>query len=112
PVLADAFQTVVGLSDHTPGIGVAVAAVALGAAVIEKHVTLDRMDGGVDSAFSLEPAELAALATETRRAWSALGTPQIGADPSEQEGLRFRRSLYVVADVRAGDPVTVENVRS
>lgn len=112
PVLAEAFDTVVGLSDHTPGIGLAVAAVALGAAVIEKHVTVDRAAGGVDAAFSLEPSELGQLVTEARRAWAALGAPRIGPDPSEREGLRFRRSLYVVADVRAGDPVTVDNVRS
>ncbi|HEX8626777.1 MAG TPA: pseudaminic acid synthase [Catenuloplanes sp.] len=112
PVLAATFDTVVGLSDHTPGIGAAVAAVALGAAVIEKHVTLDRADGGVDAEFSLEPAELATLVTESRRARAALGVARIGADDSEAEGLRFRRSLYVVADVRAGDRVTVDNVRS
>jgi len=112
PVLAEAFGVPVGLSDHTLGIGAAVAAVALGACLVEKHVTLARADGGVDSAFSLEPAELAALAAETERAWQALGTPRIGPSESEREGLRFRRSLYVVADVRAGDPVTPANVRS
>jgi pseudaminic acid synthase len=112
PVLAEAFDTVVGLSDHTMGIGVAVASVALGAQVIEKHVTLSRSDGGVDSAFSLEPAELTALVLESERAWQALGTSRIGPSDAEREGLRFRRSLYVTADVRAGDPVTPANVRS
>jgi N-acetylneuraminate synthase len=111
-VLADAFDVVPGLSDHTMGIGVPVAAVALGACAIEKHVTLARADGGVDSDFSLEPAELAALVTETERAWQALGAPRIGPRESEREVLRLRRSLYVVADVSEGDEVTTENVRS
>ena len=106
PLLADAFDVVPGLSDHTMGIGVPVAAVALGACAIEKHVTLSRADGGVDSDFSLEPAELAALVTETERAWQALGTPRIGPRESEREVRRLRRSLYVVADVAAGDEVT------
>ncbi|GIF15247.1 pseudaminic acid synthase [Actinoplanes teichomyceticus] len=112
PVLAEALRLPIGLSDHTLGIGVPVAAVALGAVLIEKHVTLSRTDGGVDSAFSLEPSELAALVTESERAWQALGTTAIGPTEAERESLRFRRSLYVVADVRAGDPVTEENVRS
>lgn len=112
PLLAELFDVVVGYSDHTPGIGVSVAAVALGAGVIEKHVTLDRADGGVDSAFSLEPAELAALVEETGRAWQSLGTARIGPRAAESEGLRFRRSLFVIEDVRAGEPVTERNVRS
>ena len=112
PVLAEAFQVPVGLSDHTLGIGVPIASVAFGACVIEKHVTLDRADGGVDSAFSLEPAELAALVVESERAWAALGAPRIGPTEAEKESLRFRRSLYVVSDVRAGDRVTEDNVRS
>jgi pseudaminic acid synthase len=112
PVLAEAFDTAVGLSDHTMGIGVAIASVALGGQVIEKHVTLSRGDGGVDSAFSLEPAELAALVVESERAWQALGTTRIGPSEAEREGLRFRRSLYVTEDVRAGDSVTASNVRS
>jgi pseudaminic acid synthase len=112
PLLADTFDVVPGLSDHTMGIGVPVAAVALGACAIEKHVTLSRADGGVDSDFSLEPAELAALVTETERAWQALGSPRIGPRESELEVLRVRRSLYVVADVTEGDAVTIENVRS
>lgn len=112
PVLAETFRAPIGLSDHTLGIGVPVASVAFGACLIEKHVTLDRGDGGVDSAFSLEPAELAALVVESERAWQALGTTAIGPTEAEQEGLRFRRSLYVVTDVRAGEPVTEQNVRS
>ena len=112
PVLADAVDAHVGLSDHTLGIGAAVAAVALGATAVEKHVTLSRADGGVDSAFSLEPAELAALRTETETAWRALGRVRFGPSDAEAEGLRFRRSLYVVADVRAGDRVTADTVRS
>ncbi|MEV6600216.1 pseudaminic acid synthase [Actinoplanes sp. NPDC051346] len=112
PVLAETFRVPIGLSDHTLGIGVPVASVAFGACLIEKHVTLDRGDGGVDSAFSLEPRELAALAVESERAWQALGTTSIGPTAAEQEGLRFRRSLYVVADVRAGDTLTEDNVRS
>ncbi|MFI5486929.1 pseudaminic acid synthase [Micromonospora echinaurantiaca] len=112
PVLADAFGAPVGLSDHTPGIGVAVASVALGACFIEKHVTLDRADGGVDADFSLDPGELAALVVESERAYAALGGTAIGPTPAEREGLRFRRSLFVVEEVRAGDPVTAANVRS
>ncbi|WP_329070238.1 pseudaminic acid synthase [Amycolatopsis sp. NBC_01480] len=112
PVLAGVTGTLIGLSDHTPGIGAPLAAVAMGAVAIEKHVTLARGDGGVDSEFSLEPAELASLVVESHRAWEALGRAVIGPRESEKEGLRFRRSLYVVADVRAGDLVTTDNVRS
>lgn len=112
PLIRDVFDVVPGLSDHTMGIGVPVAAVALGACVIEKHVTLKRADGGVDSEFSLEPAELAALVTETERAWQALGVRRIGPKDSEREVSRFRRSLWVVEDVAEGDEVTSANVRS
>jgi pseudaminic acid synthase len=112
PVLRDALDVPVGLSDHTPGIGASVAAVALGACLIEKHLTLSRNDGGVDSAFSLEPQELASLVTETRTAWHALGVPRIGPRTVEAEGLRFRRSLFVTRDVRAGETVDASNVRS
>ncbi|QGQ21119.1 pseudaminic acid synthase [Cellulomonas sp. JZ18] len=112
PALAAALDVVVGLSDHTPGIGAAIAAVALGASLVEKHVTLSRADGGVDAAFSLEPAELAALAVESERAWQALGDVVLAPTPGEDESRRLRRSLYVVTDVRAGETVTRENVRS
>jgi pseudaminic acid synthase len=112
PLLATALGVQVGLSDHTLGIGAPIAAGALGATVIEKHITLSRTGGGVDSAFSLEPAEMAALRVETEVAWRALGNGLVGPTEHEKEGLRFRRSLFVVADVRAGDPVTRANVRS
>lgn len=112
PVMGDAFGTMIGYSDHTIGIGAPIAAVSLGAVLVEKHVTLSRGGGGVDSAFSCEPEELASLVSQTKIAWQCLGVPRIGARQQEKEGLRFRRSLYVVADVRAGDPVTPENVRS
>lgn len=112
PVMADAFGVQVGLSDHTMGIGVPVASVAFGATLIEKHVTLSRDDEGVDSAFSLEPDELAAMVRETAVARLALGEARIGAKESEREGLRFRRSLYVTRDVKAGERVAPDNVRS
>ena len=112
PVLASAFDTLVGLSDHTPGIGVAVASVAFGACFLEKHMTIRRADGGVDSAFSLEPEEVAALVRESKAAWEALGSATIGTKPAERGNKPFRRSLYVSADVRAGDVVSDENVRS
>lgn len=112
-LLAEAFGVPVGLSDHTLGVGVSVAAVALGAVALEKHVTLDRADGGVDSAFSLTPAELALLRSESEAAWLAARSPRrIGPTESEQSVLRLRRSLYVVEDVQAGDEVTERNVRS
>jgi len=112
-VLREAFGVPVGLSDHTLGVGVAIAAVAMGAVCVEKHVTLDRSDGGVDSSFSLDPAELALMVreTETARLASSSG-PAFGPTESEQAVLRLRRSLYVTADVRAGDRVTEANVRS
>ena len=101
----------VGLSDHTMGIGVAVAAVALGATVVEKHFTLRRADGGVDSEFSLEPAELAALVTETERAWQALGGVQLDTQKAEEKSLQFRRSIYVVRNIARGEELTAENLR-
>ncbi len=107
-----AFEVVAGLSDHTPGTPVAVAAVALGAAIVEKHLTLDRADGGPDAAFSLEPAELAELVLGCRAAWEARGTVNYDVTPSEAGNRTLRRSLYVVADVAAGEPFTAANVRS
>lgn len=112
PHLRDLFKCQVGLSDHTLGIGAAVASVALGATVIEKHVTLSREDGGVDAAFSLEPAELAQLVRETHTAWLALGQYQIGPVEDEAGSRVFRRSLYVCADLAAGDTLTADNLRA
>jgi N-acetylneuraminate synthase len=110
--MREMFGCEIGLSDHTMGVGVAVASVALGASVIEKHFTLRRADGGVDSSFSLEPAEMSLLATEACRAWEALGSVSYGCMPAERKSLQFRRSLYVVQDVKAGSPLTRENVRA
>lgn len=102
----------IGLSDHTQGIGTAVAAVALGAVVIEKHVTLSRAEGGVDSAFSLEPQELAALVRESHQAWASLGRPDYAPTASEEASRRFRRSLYVVKAIAAGERFTAAHVRA
>jgi N-acetylneuraminate synthase len=110
--LATRFACPIGLSDHTLGIGVAVAAVALGACVIEKHVTLARADGGPDAGFSLEPHELAALVANCRDAWSALGQAGYERKPSERANAIFRRSLYAVADIAAGELLSEHNVRS
>ncbi len=112
PHLRELFGCEVGLSDHTMGVGVSVASVALGAAVIEKHFTLSRADGGVDSTFSMEPAEMAQLVLETERAWQALGQVSYGATEAEKKSIVFRRSLYVVKDLKAGDVLTKENVRA
>jgi pseudaminic acid synthase len=111
PHLRELFACEVGLSDHTMGVGVSVAAVALGASVIEKHFTLARSDGGVDSAFSLEPAELAALVRETERAWQALGQVRYGPTEAERNSLQFRRSIYVAADIAEGELFTSDNLR-
>ncbi|MGH3544475.1 MAG: N-acetylneuraminate synthase family protein, partial [Mycobacteriales bacterium] len=112
PVMAGAFDCLVGYSDHTHGIGASVAAVALGACLIEKHVTTSRDDGGVDSAFSLNRDELRSLVTETQRAWRALGAPRIGPSEKEQTVRKLRRSLYVTRDVSAGEVVSDDTVRS
>lgn len=112
PHLRDLFDLQVGLSDHTMGIGAAVAAIALGATVIEKHFTLSRADGGVDSAFSLEPDELQNLVVECERAHQALGRVSYGATKNEKKSLQFRRSLYIVKDVEAGETFDEENVRA
>jgi N-acetylneuraminate synthase len=93
------------------GVGVAVASVALGATVIEKHFTLSRAEGGVDSAFSLEPAELTALVIETERAHQALGKITYGPTAAEKASIRFRRSLYIIADIKAGEILTKDNLR-
>lgn len=112
PHLRDLFGCEVGLSDHTMGTGVAIASVALGASLIEKHFTLRRSDGGVDSAFSLEPEELHALVTESERAWRALGQVRYGPTKAEEASRKYRRSLYVVRDLLAGDTLTTENIRA
>lgn len=112
PHLRELFGCEVGLSDHTMGIGVSVASVSLGATVIEKHFTLSRADGGVDSAFSMEPAEMVQLMLETDRAWRSLGKVSYGPTEAEKKSLQYRRSLYVVKDMKAGEVFTAETVRS
>jgi N-acetylneuraminate synthase len=112
PHLRDLFQCQVGLSDHTMGIGVSVAAVTLGATVIEKHFTLSREEGGVDAAFSMEPHEMASLVIETERAWQSIGVIQYGSTKAEEASLKHRRSLYIVRDMKAGEVLTKENVRA
>lgn len=112
PHLRDAFPGCeVGLSDHTMGCGVAVASVALGASVIEKHFTLRRADGGVDAAFSLEPEEFRVLRTETERAWQGLGEVRYGGTAAEEQSRAFRRTLYVARDLRAGDVLSANCLR-
>jgi len=111
PHLRALFQCEVGLSDHTMGVGAAVAAVSLGATVIEKHFTLSRADGGVDSAFSLEPEEFQTLVAETRRAWQSLGQIAYGPDGDERKSLVFRRSIYIAEDISAGGILTRKNLR-
>ena len=112
PHLRELFDCEVGLSDHTMGVGVSVASVALGATVVEKHFTLNRADGGVDSSFSMEPAEMSQLVVETERAWHALGQVSYGATEAEKKSIVFRRSLYVVRDLKVGDVLTKDNVRA
>jgi N-acetylneuraminate synthase len=112
PHLRELFGCEVGLSDHTMGVGVSVASVALGASVIEKHFTLSRADGGIDSAFSMEPAEMAQIVLETERAWQALGHVSYGPTEAEKKSLQYRRSLYIAKDIRAGEVLTVENMRA
>ncbi|MBV8466600.1 MAG: pseudaminic acid synthase, partial [Burkholderiales bacterium] len=112
PHLRELFGCEVGLSDHTMGVGAAVAAVSLGAVVVEKHFTLRRADGGVDSTFSLEPEEMAQLVVETERAWQAMGRVSYGPTLAEKPSLAFRRSLYVVKDVKAGEVLGKDHVRA
>ena len=111
PHMRDLFGCQIGLSDHTMGIGASVAATALGATVIEKHFTLRRADGGVDSAFSMEPEEMAALVVETERAHLAMGKVQYGCVEQEKNSRRLRRSVYIVRDLQPGDILTRENLR-
>ncbi len=111
PHMQEMFECEVGLSDHTMGIGASIAAVAHGATVIEKHFTLSREDGGVDSVFSLEPDEFKALVVETGRAFQSLGSVKYGVQEQEEKSLLFRRSLYIVENVLAGEPLTIKNMR-
>ena len=111
PHMRELFNCEVGLSDHTMGVGASVAAVAHGATVIEKHFTLSRKDGGVDSAFSMEPDEMKALVIETERAWQSLGEVKYGPTEAEKGSLVFRRSLYIAEDMKKGDILTKENLR-
>lgn len=112
PDIAKRFDVLSGLSDHTIDNATAIASVALGACLIEKHVTLDRNGGGADDSFSLEPKELAQLCKDTRTAWSALGVTNYERTEAEQGNVKFRRSLYAVKDIKAGDKFTSDNVRS
>ena len=102
----------IGISDHTMGVGVAVASIALGATVIEKHFTLCRADGGVDSAFSMEPEEMASLVVEVNRAWEAVGQVAYGPTQAEKKSLAYRRSLYITKDLSAGEKLTPDNLRA
>lgn len=109
--MRDAFGCQVGLSDHTAGVGVSVASVAFKATVIEKHFVLSRDAGGVDAAFSLEPAELASLVVETKRAWQALGSVTYGGSAAEEKSKQYRRSIYVCNDIKAGEVLTREHLK-
>lgn len=111
PHMRELFDVQVGLSDHTMGTGVAVASVALGVTVIEKHFTLSRADGGVDAAFSMEPDEMAELVVETERAWKAMGNVTYGPTEKEKASLKFRRSIYVAKDIEAGEAFTKDNIK-
>lgn len=104
-------DSIIGLSDHTMGIGASIASIALGARVIEKHFTLNRADGGVDSAFSMEPGEMKSLVTESERAFLALGKIQFNVQKVEEKSKAFKRSVYIVKDIKTGDRFTKENIR-
>ena len=112
PDMIDRFGLVTGLSDHTLDNTTAIASVALGASIIEKHFTLDRNGGGPDDSFSLEPAEMAALCRDTKTAWAALGQVDYGRKSSEQGNVQFRRSLYFVRDMVTGETITADCIRS
>lgn len=112
PHMRELFNCEIGLSDHTMGIGVSVGSVALGATVLEKHFTLNRADGGVDSSFSMEPDEMKQLVIEAERAWQALGKITYGPTEREKASLVYRRSLYIVEDMKVGEIITERNIRS
>lgn len=112
PHLQNLFNCRVGISDHTLGIGVALASIALGATVIEKHFTLSRAEGGVDAAFSLEPKEMRQLVEESKSVYKALGSVQYGPSAQEKASLKFRRSLYIVEDLCKGEIITPKNMRA
>ncbi|MCD1260830.1 pseudaminic acid synthase [Paenibacillus athensensis] len=112
PHMRKLFGCQVGLSDHTLGLGVAVASVTLGATVIEKHFTLSRAEGGVDSVFSMEAEEMRLLVTETERAWQALGQVQYGPQQAELKSMKFRRSLYITRDLEAGEALSSDSMRA
>ena len=112
PDMMERFGLVTGLSDHTLDNTTAIASVVLGASIIEKHFTLDRKGGGPDDSFSLEPADLAALCRDSKTAWNALGNVDYGRKSSEQDNVKFRRSLYFVKDLNAGDIITADSARS
>jgi N-acetylneuraminate synthase len=112
PHMSSLFNCQVGLSDHTLGVGVAVAAVALGATVIEKHFTLSRAEGGVDASFSLEPAEMKALVVESERAWQSVGYISYGPTTVEQASVKFRRSLFIAKDIAKGEVFTSEHIKA
>ncbi|HEY4532172.1 MAG TPA: N-acetylneuraminate synthase family protein, partial [Kurthia sp.] len=112
PHMRELFDVEVGLSDHTMGVGVSVGAVTLGATVIEKHFTTSRAEGGVDAAFSMEPAELKMLVEETERAWQSIGEVKYGPTAAECSSLEHRRSLYIKQDIQAGERLTEEHIQS
>jgi pseudaminic acid synthase len=111
PLMAERYNTLTGLSDHTLGIGVAIASIAMGACIIEKHITLDRSGGGVDAAFSLEPTELKNMVREVFHAWSAQGVPHLVTDPGQLKSAIFKRSFYASEDIAVGETITEHNVR-
>lgn len=112
PAMRKEFRCLIGLSDHTKGLAVSLGAVALGAVAIERHLTLRRADGGVDSAFSLEPEELAHLVCDSENVWRSIGVPVFGPSASEKRSLGFRRSLYIVKDLKAGESLSLNNLRA